>query len=66
MGHILQNRDALLRNVRAEGPISDRVLLESIQGINCLSCFAELSMLRVEVAPQDMHCHRLAPDAVLP
>lgn len=31
-----------------------------------MSSLAELSILRVAVAPQDMHCQRLEPAAVLP
>ncbi len=59
-GHISQNRDVFLLNVHAEGFISDCVLLESIQDMNRLSCFAELSTLHVD--PRGQTCYLKSRD----
>ena len=41
-------------------------LFDRSRSRSVLRSFAALSMLRVEVALQDMHCQRLEPDDVLP
>lgn len=58
---------------RSEAPEGSRrhphlglALFDRSRSRSVLRSFAALSMLRVEVALQDMHCQRLEPDDVLP
>ena len=53
---------------RAEGvrAFLGLALFDRSRSRSVLRSFAALSMLRVEVALQDMHCQRLEPDDVLP
>ena len=64
-GHILQYLSALRLNVRPPPGIDACDVDEKSQPMNALRPFAAESILRVAVAPQDMHCQRFEPAAVV-
>ena len=65
-GHILQYLSAFRLNVRPPPGIDAWGVGEKSQPRNASRPFAAESILRVAVAPQDMHCQRFEPAAVVP
>lgn len=66
IGQIDQNREVRRRNVRSGIPSPPCGSLERSHLRKSASSLAELSILCVAVAPQDVHCQRFEPAAVLP
>ena len=66
MGHISQNLAVFRLKVLPPPGMSAWRLLVSSQPRKESSSFAELSILRTELAPQEVHLHRVLPALVLP
>lgn len=66
IGHISQNCAVFLRNVLPPPGMSACLARERSQARKAESCLAELSILRVVLAPLEVHLHRVLPALVLP
>ena len=66
MGHMFENSEVARLKLLADIPISAWVFFDKSHSRNLFDLFAVLSILRVEVMEQGMHCQCFAPAAVLP